>query len=92
MDELSWPHRTPLSAPGDCSIFEGLSEESDPSGARSGGFRQDRACRHRGKPWSGGYGAPLVDRFGRPGSGRRMARLGFRQGDVPRPAARADLP
>ena len=92
MDELSWPHRTPLSDPGDRSIFEGLSGQSDPSGARSGGFRQVRACRNRGKPWSGGYGAGLVDRFGRPGSGQRQANLGFRQGYVPRPAARADLP
>lgn len=90
--ELCWPHRTPVSHLGDRSISEGPSEELDRSGARSGGFRQVRARRHRGKPWSGACGAGLVDRFGRPGSGQRQACIGFRQGCVPRPAGRADLP
>jgi hypothetical protein len=91
-DELSWSRGTPVSEFGDRSIFEGLSGESDPSGARSGGFRQVRACQHKGTPWSGGYGAEHLDRSGRLGSGHRQTELAFRQDCGPRLVARTERP
>lgn len=92
MDEFSRYCGSPLSGPGDHSIHEGLSGESNPSAARSGGFRQVRACRHRGMPWSGGYCSDFPERFGRTGRGKRQANSAFRQGGNPRPAARMDRP
>jgi len=89
-DDASRLRRTSVSDVGDRSIFEGPSQASDRIGARSGGFRQVRACRHKGMPWSGGYGADLPDRFGRSDSGHRQAETALRQDPCQRSAGRMD--